>query len=70
MPMQRSTAFGWANQFDASGTGRAVLTFDTPLTHRLAVGVQVLFWVFVLWLRRRLRISEKRIEANAEEVTA
>lgn len=69
LPMQRSTAFGWANQFDASGTGDAELVFDTPTTHRLAAGAQVVLWVFVLWLRRRVRIRERRITAEEGEVT-
>jgi GT2 family glycosyltransferase len=66
VPMGRSDAFGWANQFDASTTGRAELTFDTPLTHRLAAGAQVGLWILVVYGRRRARIRERRANELAD----
>ena len=48
-------AFGWANQFDATTTGEAELTFDTPLTHRPRRRGQVVLWVLVVLARRRAR---------------
>lgn len=71
VPMERGDAFGWANQFDATVTGDAELTFDTPITHRLAAAAQVVLWVLVIVARRRVRVRERRpVVATAEEVTA
>jgi GT2 family glycosyltransferase len=59
VPMSRAEGYGWANQFTATRTGRAELTYSTPLVrHLLAVG-QVLLWVVVLAVRRRGRRAER-----------
>ncbi len=60
VPVGRSTTYGWANQFAATRTGPASLTFATPLAHTLAGAAQVLLWVLVIGFRRRIRVAERR----------
>lgn len=59
VPMDRSEIYGWANRFTATRTGDAELTFDTPIGHRLAVLGQVLGWVVVVVVWRRVRHAER-----------
>ncbi len=51
----RSTAWGWANQFAVRDTGRATLTYHTPIWQRVLLVVQVLLWLvaFAMWGRFR-----------------
>ncbi|QXC62813.1 glycosyltransferase family 2 protein [Aquihabitans sp. G128] len=60
VPMARTDTYGWANQFAATRTGTGRLTYDTPLTRRLAAGGQALLWVLVIVVRRRARNAERR----------
>lgn len=53
VPLARSEAYGWANQFNATRVGQATLTYDTPLVRRLAVIGQVGLWGLVILVRRR-----------------
>ncbi|MBA3281872.1 MAG: glycosyltransferase family 2 protein [Acidimicrobiia bacterium] len=63
VPMGRSETYGWANQFAATRTGPARLTYDTPVARRLAAGGQAVLWlvVIVVWVRSRRRQVERRI---------
>ena len=63
VPMGRSTTYGWANQFAATRTGPASLSFATPLARTLAGVGQVLLWILVLLVRRRTRSTERRSAA-------
>lgn len=60
VPMGRSETYGWANQFAATRTGAARLTYDTPVVRRLATGGQVVLWLVVIVVRRRSRRAERR----------
>ncbi len=59
VPVARRTDYGWANLFTTTRAGVGSLTYRTPITHRLASAGQVLAWVAVLVLRRRLRRRER-----------
>ena len=59
VPLARGETYGWANQFTATRTGPATLTYDTPLARRLAVVGQVVLWVLVVLVRRRLLRRER-----------
>lgn len=69
VPMHRSTTYGWANQFAATRTGPATLTFDTPLSHTLAGAGQIVLWLAVVVVRRRSRLAERRADLAAKEAT-
>jgi hypothetical protein len=56
----RSTTYGWANQFDATRTGAATLTYRTPVGRRAATAGQLLLWLVVLVVWRRVRRTERR----------
>lgn len=62
VPVSRTTTYGWANQFSATRTGPAQLTYDTPLTRTLAGIGQVALWVVVIVVRRRVRLRERRAD--------
>ena len=64
--MGRSEAYGWANQFAATRTGTARLTYDTPLARRLAAGGQAALWLLVIVVRRRTRNAERRPPVRGE----
>jgi hypothetical protein len=49
----RRTVFGWANAFDLPRSGTAKLSFDTPITRYLLIGIQAALWVIVLSRIRR-----------------
>ncbi|CAN5599407.1 glycosyltransferase [soil metagenome] len=59
VPMARSEAYGWANQFAATRTGTGRLHYDTPLTRRAAAVGQAVLWVLVIVVRRRARNAER-----------
>jgi hypothetical protein len=61
----RSTTYGWANQFDATRTGDATLTYRTPFSRRAATAGQLLLWVVVVVVWRRIRRRERRAPAPA-----
>ena len=60
VPMAHGETYGWANQFDATRSGPATLTYDTPLTARLLVIGQAVLWLVVIVVRRRTRNAERR----------
>ncbi len=60
VPLARGETYGWANQFTATRTGDAALAYDTPIGRRLAVAGQLVLWVLVVVVRRRLRAAERR----------
>jgi hypothetical protein len=59
VPLARGETYGWANQFTATRTGSATLTYDTPLGRTLAVAGQLVLWILVVAVRRRLRTRER-----------
>lgn len=69
VPMARSTAYGWANQFTATRTGDATLTYDTPFTRKAAAIGQVTLWILVIAVRRRSRRGERRAIDDAPAPT-
>lgn len=50
----RSETFGWSSVFTYGEGGDAELTYETSLTHRLAMGGQALMWLLALGLVARL----------------
>lgn len=44
----RTTGYGWANAFRPPAGGPVVLTYNTPLLHRLALLGQVALWVLAI----------------------
>lgn len=60
VPVGRSTTYGWANQFAATRTGPASLSYATPLARTLAGLAQVVLWILVIVVRRRIRVAERR----------
>jgi GT2 family glycosyltransferase len=70
VPLGRSEAYGWANQFAATRTGPAVLSYDTPVARRLAAAGQVLLWLVVLVVWRRSRAAERRARPTRTRGTA
>jgi hypothetical protein len=60
VPLARVETYGWSNQFTATRAGEATLTYDTPLGRHLAVVGQLVLWVLVIAVRRRLRTAERR----------
>lgn len=69
VPMARSEIYGWANQFNATTTGLATLSYDTPVTYRALLGGQVLVWAAVIVVRRRARRDHQPPAAPAAEPT-
>lgn len=67
VPVGRNTTYGWANQFAATRTGPASLTFSTPLAHTLAGLGQVALWILVIAVRRRSRIGERRTATSVAD---
>ena len=65
VPLARGETYGWANQFTASRTGRAVLSYATPPVRRLALAGQAVLWLLVLLARRRSRATERIAVAEA-----
>ena len=63
----RSETFGWSSVFTYSGSGEAELTYETPLTHTLAVGGQAALWLLALGLAARLA-SRSRERTSPEAV--
>jgi hypothetical protein len=70
VPLARTETYGWANQFTATRTGDGVLTYDTPIARRLAVVGQLVLWLLVVLVRRRLVAGERRALAAGPAVRA
>jgi GT2 family glycosyltransferase len=50
---ERSTAYGWAQQFTVDDTGRSRITHTTPAWYPLLVAVQIVLWLgAAFWVRR------------------
>jgi hypothetical protein len=50
---ERSTAYGWAQQFTVDDTGRSRITHTTPVWYPILVAVQIVLWVgAAFWVRR------------------
>jgi GT2 family glycosyltransferase len=66
----RSSTYGWANQFDATRTGPATLSYQTPVSRRAATAGQLALWivVFVVWRRVRSRERQALTPAQREVV--
>ena len=65
--LRRTEAYGWANQFDATTTGSATLTYDTSLGHRAAAVGQVLLWLLAIVAWRRSRSAPGRKVGDPSE---
>ena len=55
VPLGRTETYGWANQFGATRSGAATLSFATPVSHRAIVVGEVVAWILALWAWRRSR---------------
>jgi hypothetical protein len=60
VPMERSTAFGFANQFAVTRTGDAQLTYHTSPLRDLELAGQIVLWLLVVFVWRRYRRSDRQ----------
>ena len=57
-PLERSSAFGWANTFLADRVGSATLSYSTSPTRWLMLFGQLLLWAIVVVYLLRVRVRE------------
>lgn len=62
----RSTAFGWANQFTVTRSGRATLSYTPSIWWRLLLVLQGVLWVggIVLWRRTHRSRGQRKTEVT------
>lgn len=60
-----TSTWGWSAAFEAPEAGTGELRYRTPFEHRLAAVGQILAWIIVIGVRRRLRSNERRRQLAA-----
>jgi GT2 family glycosyltransferase len=61
--VERSTAFGWANQFAVASAGSAELRYETPAARDVVLGVQLVLWLLAVLIAvstRRRALARQR----------
>jgi hypothetical protein len=55
----RHTVFGWSNAFDVSAGGNGALSFETPASRYVLLGVELFIWLIAIRMLLRMRLGPR-----------